>query len=140
MILNQPEWPIDEDSSISEPTLYIQDGAIIALLNTALLFAAFFSICVIFSQVSESNFSKKMVSLENVVFKRTFQAWMVTVGSLASFALVIVLCVANYDRWVLRYSANSWWEGGLSTCKDCDEQIADLEWSCLAAITCYMSS
>mmetsp|Transcript_10521 Transcript_10521/g.10517 ORF Transcript_10521/g.10517 Transcript_10521/m.10517 type:complete len:186 (+) Transcript_10521:677-1234(+) len=62
---------------------------------------------------------------------------MKVVGLLFSAALAAIIFGLGYGKWVLRISSDSSWEGGLTSCINCEANGIHTNYDCLSAVYCY---
>ncbi|CAG9312284.1 unnamed protein product [Blepharisma stoltei] len=137
-LINEELIP-DERASLSASLhLASRDGSIIAVTCIFLSFFSIIALVLSMKMQKKASLSTCLdtISLDAPVTRFSMKYWMHRVGVLLAAGICLIGIILYYGRWVLRFTGNSYWEGGLATCKDCDENIINLNWNCLESISC----
>ncbi|CAG9331643.1 unnamed protein product [Blepharisma stoltei] len=122
----------------SGPRVYSKEGSSKSMLACVLSFIAI----IILHLVMKSYEGKDLIifddtiSLDTLIKRFTMRRWMFRCGLLFTSAFSLISFILYNGRWVLRFTRNSYWQGGLLACQDCNEDIKNLHWNCLQSLNC----
>ncbi|CAG9328902.1 unnamed protein product [Blepharisma stoltei] len=135
--LNKAVFHSSGDSSWTNPILVARNGPKFAIANSILCTIAYFSLFVVICKQKRGIIIKNLINLDAKVLKVNFSWWMKIVGLFFSAALAAIIFGLGYGKWVLRISSDSSWEGGLTSCINCEENGTNTNYDCLSAVYCY---
>jgi len=123
-----------------EITFEAKNGPHVSKINCLLCFLSFLLLAIVLHRQPDRKWIENSISLDGLHKRYKFNRWMGSVGWLFVLGMITIFSALIVNRWVLRISNDSYWEGGLSNCIDCEEEFIDMNWGCLATFNCLVDS
>ncbi|CAG9324378.1 unnamed protein product [Blepharisma stoltei] len=120
-------------------SLQSETGPEIAKINCLMCILSFILLVTVLHRQPTLKSIESSTDMQMNFRKYKFDYWMWIVGFLfASGVVTIIIALSN--RWVLRNSDSSLWEGGLSNCYNCEKDFSYISWGCLSSFYCSIDS